>query len=328
MGRVVAALVAASALLLGASASALADGAPARLTLTFLSSSPSGIEKRAAVVIRVANGWPTRAEGVVLTVRVPTWVRVSGPGCRPRPFGVRCTVGTLRKGEAKTVHILAVATRTGTYRIAASVSGRPARPLPAARSLSAAGGFRARVAAIPAPLARTMTGRSWRPGCPVGLAALRLVSVTFRGFDGRDHAGRVVVNRDVAADVVAVFRALYAAGFPIRRMEPVDVYGASDYRSIEADNTSAFNCREVAGTSSWSEHAYGRAIDLDPLENPSVSGGVTSHPASVRYLDRSLALPGMIHPGDAVVRAFRAVGWGWGGTWSSPDYQHFSASGR
>ncbi len=100
-------------------------------------------------------------------------------------------------------------------------------------------------------------------------------------------------------------------------------------RSIEADNTSAFNCRPVAGMSRWSEHAYGRAIDLDPLENPYVSDGTTSHSASRRYLDRSRQLNGMIHAGDAVVRAFASVGWGWGGSWTgTKDYQHFSASGR
>jgi hypothetical protein len=176
--------------------------------------------------------------------------------------------------------------------------------------------------------ARRMTGVSWRSGCPVPLADLRAVRVTHLGFDGRAHTGTLIVHRAVAGDVVDVMRRLYAARFPIRRMVPVDAYGGDDYRSIEADNTSAFNCRPVAGTSRWSEHAYGRAIDLDPLENPYVSGGSTSHPASRRYLDRSRRLPGTIHAGDVVVRAFAAAGWGWGGTWSGDrDYQHFSASG-
>jgi hypothetical protein len=126
-----------------------------------------------------------------------------------------------------------------------------------------------------------------------------------------------------------VLRRLYAVRFPLRRMVPVDVYGGSDFRSIEADNTSAFNCRYVDGTRRWSEHAYGRAIDLNPIENPFVSGGRTSHPASVPYLDRTPCRPGMACPGNALVRAFAAIGWGWGGDWASvKDYQHFSASGR
>ena len=90
------------------------------------------------------------------------------------------------------------------------------------------------------------------------------------------------MHEDVANGIVAVFRRLYAARFPIRRMELVDRYGGDDFRSIEADNTSAFNCRPVEGTSRWSEHAYGRAIDVNPIENPYVSGGRTSHRASRR----------------------------------------------
>ena len=111
---------------------------------------------------------------------------------------------------------------------------------------------------------------------------------------------------------------------------PVDAYGGSDFRSIEADNTSAFNCRYVDGTTRWSEHAYGRAIDLNPIENPYVTaGGTTSHRASRSFLRRTPYRPGMAVDGGAVVRAFDAVGWGWGGRWSGDrDYQHFSASGR
>ena len=177
---------------------------------------------------------------------------------------------------------------------------------------------------------RRMVGTSWHRGCPVALADLRLVTATYWGFDKRAHTGRIVVHRDVAADVLAVLGRLYAARFPIRRMVPVDAYGGSDFRSIEADNTSAFNCRYVDGTTRWSEHAYGRAIDLNPIENPYVtSSGTTSHPASRRYLRRAPYRPGMAVEGGAVVRAFDAVGWGWGGRWSGArDYQHFSTSGR
>ncbi len=190
--------------------------------------------------------------------------------------------------------------------------------------------FRAAVSVLPSPLRRTMTGLSWHPGCPIALRSLRLVTATHWGFDGRPHEGRLIVHRDVAHDVVEVLRRLYAARFPIRRMVPVDAYGASDFRSIEADNTSAFNCRYVDGTTRWSEHSYGRAIDLNPIENPYVTaGGATSHPASRPYLRRSPYRRGMAVEGGVVVRAFAAAGWGWGGRWSGDrDYQHFSASGR
>jgi hypothetical protein len=109
----------------------------------------------------------------------------------------------------------------------------------------------------------------------------------------------------------------------------VDAYGGSDFRSIEADNTSAFNCRYVDGTTRWSNHAYGTAIDVNPIENPYVSDGRTSHRASTPYLDRTRRRPGMAYEGGALVRAFDRIGWGWGGRWTSvKDYQHFSANGR
>ena len=189
--------------------------------------------------------------------------------------------------------------------------------------------FRGTISRIDKPLAAEMTGVSWRPGCPVHLRDLRLLRVSHWRFDGSERVGRLIVHEDVARDLVSVFRRLYESRFPIRRMVPVDAYGASDFRSIEADNTSAFNCRYVEGTRRWSEHAYGRAIDVNPIENPYVSGGSTSHPASVPYLDRGRRRPGMAYEGGALVRAFDAIGWGWGGRWSGvKDYQHFSASGR
>jgi hypothetical protein len=175
-----------------------------------------------------------------------------------------------------------------------------------------------------------MTPTSWRPGCPVHIRDLRLLTVTHWGFDGAVHTGKLVVHEDAAVEIRRVMRRLYGVGFPIRRLRLIDAYGGSDFRSIEADNTSAFNCRTVAGTSRWSEHAYGRAIDINPIENPYVSGGRTSHEKSEPYLDRTRKRRGMIRAGDAVVRAFASIGWGWGGYWpgSVKDYQHFSASGR
>jgi hypothetical protein len=188
--------------------------------------------------------------------------------------------------------------------------------------------FRGSIERISPAVAKRMTGVSWRPGCPVPLRDLRLLTLRHWGFDGRPRTGRLVVHREVAGEVLGAFRRLFAERFPIRRMWLVDAFGASDFRSIEADNTSAFNCRPVEGTNRWSEHAYGRAIDVNPIENPYVSGGRTSHRASVRYLDRSPYRPGMAVEGGALVRAFDAAGWGWGGRWSSPqDYQHFSAGG-
>jgi hypothetical protein len=170
---------------------------------------------------------------------------------------------------------------------------------------------------------------SYRAGCPVAPPQLRTVRLTYWGFDGRAHEGRLVVARRLAADVVAVFRRLYAARFPIRRMVPVSAYRGSDDASMAADNTSGFNCRFVGGTTRWSMHAYGEAIDVNPVENPYVQGRRVSPPAGRRYVDRTRRRPGMVVEGDAVVRAFEAVGWRWGGRWTgSKDYQHFSTTGR
>jgi hypothetical protein len=168
---------------------------------------------------------------------------------------------------------------------------------------------------------------SYRAGCPVGPADLRSVRLTHWGFDGRPHNGTLIVHRRVVGDAVAIFRRLYAARFPIRRMVPVSAYRGSDDASMAVDNTSSFNCRFVGGARRWSMHAYGLAIDLNPIENPYVAGRRVSPPAGRAYLDRRRARPGLITAGGAVVRAFASRGWEWGGTWSAPDYQHFSTNG-
>jgi D-alanyl-D-alanine carboxypeptidase len=179
------------------------------------------------------------------------------------------------------------------------------------------------------PVTRADLLYSYRPGCPVTPARLRLVRVSHWSFDGKPRVGAVVVRSDVARDVVAVFRRLYAARFPIRRLRPIDAYKADDAASLAADNTSGFNCRFAIapGPKRWSSHAYGLAIDVNPVENPYLDRGRVRPPAGRRYLDRSRPRPGMAVPGGVLVRAFAAVGWSWGGRWSSPDYQHFSATG-
>ncbi len=190
--------------------------------------------------------------------------------------------------------------------------------------------FRGTVHRIDAETRERMTGVSWRPGCPVGFADLRLLRVDHWGFDGRVHRGRLVVHRDQASAMLGVMRRLHRLRFPIRRMRPVDAYGADDRRSMAADNTSAFNCRLVAGTARWSEHAYGRAIDVNPIENPYVTAsGYVSPPAGAPFVRRSRRVEGLIHGGGPVAAAFAAAGWEWGGNWPWPrDYQHFSATGH
>jgi D-alanyl-D-alanine carboxypeptidase len=173
-------------------------------------------------------------------------------------------------------------------------------------------------------------GPSWHPGCPVGPSQLRLVRLSYWGFDRAAHTGELIVHEDATRAIVGAFRRLFAARFPIRRMETVDKYGANDRRSMAADNTSAFNCRYASapGPKRWSAHAYGKAIDVNTIENPYVQGDYVSPPAGRRFTDRTNHRPGMAWAGGALVRAFANVGWQWGGYWrATPDYQHFSASG-
>jgi hypothetical protein len=223
--------------------------------------------------------------------------------------------------------LIAAATTAAATLVA--LAPAPGASSPSNRLLQGQAAFRGEIRRIDAAQAQRMAGVSWRIGCPVPLRNLRLLTLSHWGFDGRVRAGRLIAHEDVARDVLGVFRRLHAARFPIRRIVLVDAYGGSDFRSIEADNTSAFNCRYVDGTKRWSEHAYGRAIDVNPIENPYVSDGRTSHSASTPYLDRLRHRPGMAYGGGVLVRAFDKIGWGWGGRWTSvKDYQHFSASGR
>jgi hypothetical protein len=180
------------------------------------------------------------------------------------------------------------------------------------------------------PVSAVQLSASWRPGCPLPVDQLRAIDATYWGFDGRVHRGRIVVGAAQVAAVTSVLLDLFAARYQIHQMEPVDVYGGSDDASVLADNTSGFNCRLATGGTGWSEHAFGRAIDLNPLENPYVHGTTVLPPQSARFLDRTRTDQGVIHAGDAAVQAFAKVGWPWGGQWPGPtkDYQHFSSTGH
>jgi hypothetical protein len=160
----------------------------------------------------------------------------------------------------------------------------------------------------------------------VGPSQLRTVEVSYWDFAVRPQVGRVVVARRHAPAIVTVFRKLWTVRFPLRRLQPVSVYRGSDDASMAADNTSGFNCRFVGGTNRWSMHAYGEAIDVNPVENPYVRGSTVSPPAGRVYVDRSPYRKGMAVPGGVLVRAFASVGWKWGASFG--DYQHFSTTGR
>jgi D-alanyl-D-alanine carboxypeptidase len=195
--------------------------------------------------------------------------------------------------------------------------------------------YQSTVRPLPAPLKADLTGPYWRPGCPVALSQLRLLTVRHWDFNGHIRSGEVVVNRKAAEPLRRVFRELFRLRFPIHHMRLSHVYGRGTWHP--RDTTASFMCRRVAPSpctgrspGNWSLHAYGLAIDINPIENPYVGlscGGRTREHAAIPYVDRSQLRKGMITP--AVVRAFRSVGWGWGGDWTTTkDYMHFSATGH
>jgi len=197
--------------------------------------------------------------------------------------------------------------------------------------------FASSVEPLPQPVQKQLkAGGFWHRGCPVPLSGLRLLTVSHRGFDGRAHTGQLVVNRRAAQPLARSFRRLHALRFPIRHMQLSDFYGPVRDRPREGDVTASFQCRQAVpspctggrGTGTWSMHAYGLAVDLNPRENPYVGCGQSSDPTARRYRDRSRHRPGMVT--RRVVEAFRSAGWGWGGAWSgnTKDYMHFSSSGH
>jgi hypothetical protein len=186
--------------------------------------------------------------------------------------------------------------------------------------------FHGEAGPISAELAATMKQGSWREGCPVPLEELSYLRLDYWGFDGAVHQGELVVNAAVAKDLIEIFRELFSKKFPIERMRLIDAYHASDDASMDEDNTSSFNCRWMTGKKGvFSNHSYGRAVDLNPLINPYVTKkGAVSPQAGKAYLDRTKPAPGLIMAGSEVVAAFAKYGWTWGGDWKgTKDFQHF-----
>jgi poly-gamma-glutamate synthesis protein (capsule biosynthesis protein) len=189
--------------------------------------------------------------------------------------------------------------------------------------------FRGEIHPIAEQVAVRMRGVSWHPELPGGFVSpaldeLRLLVLSFWTFDDQSAQGQLIVRASVADEVVSIFRNIYEARFPIERMQLVCDYAADDERSMAANNTSAFNCRLVAGTGRPSAHASGLAIDINPVQNPYVVNGSVHPKAATAYLDRTKLRPGMLTEDGPVVRAFVRAGWDWGGLWDEPkDYHHF-----
>ena len=178
---------------------------------------------------------------------------------------------------------------------------------------------------VPPAVAARMRVHSWREGCPVPIAQLAYLRLLHYGTDGAVHNGELIVHRELAVEVLQIFRALFEQKFPIEKMRLVDDYQGDDDRAMADNNTSGFNCRPVAGKPLvFSKHSYGRAIDINPLLNPMVVADTIAPPAGAKYANRARRVPGLLRQGDRAVHEFTRRGWTWGGTWvSMKDYQHF-----
>ncbi|WP_209020436.1 M15 family metallopeptidase [Nocardioides sp. 1609] len=187
--------------------------------------------------------------------------------------------------------------------------------------------WRSRIGPVTPAIARRLT---WTSSCPVALADLRHVTVSFRGYDGAAHTGELVVAATEADAVASVFRALYAADFPIEEMRIPEPAELDLPPTGDGNNTAAYVCRPTTGQSSgFSAHAYGLAIDVNPFVNPYEKGDLVLPELASSYLDRARERPGMVLRDGLVVREFARIGWSWGGDFQSlKDYQHFTATGR
>lgn len=181
-----------------------------------------------------------------------------------------------------------------------------------------------------APVTDDVLARStWHDGCPVGRDELAHVVVSHWGFDDRHHTGELLVHTDVADDVVTVFSRLHAARFPLEEVAITTREDLAAPPTGDGNVTAAFVCRATRGSGSWSAHARGLAIDVNPFHNPYVRDGRVLPELATAYTDRDDQRPGMVHAGDVVTAAFADVGWTWGGDFRSfTDPMHFSATGR
>ncbi len=169
---------------------------------------------------------------------------------------------------------------------------------------------------------------TWSDGCPVGPDQLSYLTLTFWGFDQMPHTGEMIVAATEAEAITQVFSRLFDAQFPMEEMRIVTPADLEALPTGDGNNTTGYVCRSVTGGSSFSEHAKGLAIDINPFHNPYLRGDVVLPEQATAYLDRTGAQVGMVLEGGVVHQAFEEIGWQWGGAWRNlKDYQHFSASG-
>lgn len=176
---------------------------------------------------------------------------------------------------------------------------------------------------------KRMWNKSFKKSCSIPRSELRYIKVLHYTLDGKIQLGEMVCNKSIAKDLIEIFRKLYDAKYPIERMVLVDDYDADDNLSLEANNSSCFNFRFIAGTKKLSNHSKGKAVDINTLYNPYVrvrsNGSVYVAPVSgKRYADRTKTFNYKIDHNDLCYKLFKKHGFSWGGDWKrAKDYQHF-----
>ncbi len=266
---------------------------------------------------------PTTAAIAATATTPPTTASATAPTTTPSAPAAVAAPQPAVEAPASTLPVVPLAHAEPTARF-------PAAPAAVGPGANAA------VTTVPGSEWSRMVGYSWTPGCPVGRSGLRMVRVNYWGFDGVRHRGSLVVASSIASRTASAFTRLYDLRFRIRVIRPMDSGwghnpkgpGADDYAAMRADNTSAFNCRYVGGEESrkvWSNHAYGRAIDVNDFENPYVASNGTVYP-SPYFLHRRHGDGVLSSSRSSAVRAFTRLGFRWGGLWSDPDLQHLEIS--
>ncbi len=270
-------------------------------------------------------------QSVPLTASQPNTVPVAAPATTTPPPGTATTAPTEPDPFVRPAWL---GTRVLPLRDDGFGEVRPTPPELAPRRLAtidrlpppAGDGFESTIGPVPPDVVERST---WHEGCPVDLADLAYLTVSHVGFDGSTHTGEMITNVEFADGVVAVFEALFAAGFPIEEMRVIGAPELDLPPTGDGNVTTSFVCREAVGSANWSQHAYGLAIDLNPFHNPYLRGDLVLPELAGFYTDRDRDEAGMVHPDSVAVGAFADLGWVWGGTWSSlKDWMHFSATGR
>ena len=170
-----------------------------------------------------------------------------------------------------------------------------------------------------------INGNTWKKNCPVNLKDLRYLKIEYLGFDNKSHIGELIVHKNVAKEVSKIFKKLKAIKYPIYQMKLASYYKGNDKISMKNNNTSAFNCRLMTGSKiKWSKHSYGKAIDINPIQNPYIKKNKVLPKEGTKYINLNRKHftsqsndKAIIIKNDKIIKIFKNYGWIWGGNWTN-----------